>query len=240
VAETSYDLTVAEVRRETADAVSVVLDVPDEHEAAFAFAAGQFLTVAIPSEQSGLVARCYSVCVPPGEPLTITVKRTPDGYGSVWVHDQLRPGDTLRVLPPRGIFTPQDWDADLLLLAAGSGITPVMSILRTMLRDGTGRVAMLYANRDEDSVIFADLLKGLVAEHPDRFELTHWLEVARGLPTQEALHGFAAPYADRDSFVCGPKPFMAAATAALKELGLPRARRHQEKFVSLGGNPFDD
>lgn len=238
--ETSYELTVAEVRPETADTVSVVLDVPPEHAAAFAFAAGQFLTLAVPVDDAGPVARCYSLCVPPGDPLTVTVKRTRDGWASAWIHDHLRAGDRLRVLPPSGIFTPKDWDADLLLLAAGSGITPVMSILRTMLRDGTGRVALLYANREAASVVFAGALHGLEAAHADRLTLEHWLESERGLPTQEALREFAAPYADRDAFLCGPSPFMAAGNAALKELGVPRARRHQERFVSLTGNPFAD
>jgi 3-ketosteroid 9alpha-monooxygenase subunit B len=238
VAETSYELSVAEVRRETAEAVSVVFDVPEEHADAFGFVAGQFLTLAIPSDLTGVVARCYSVCVPPGDPLTVTVKRTPEGYASGWIHEHLRVGDAVRVLPPSGIFTPRDWSADLLLLAGGSGITPVMSILRTMLRDGTGRVAVLYANRDEESVIFAEPLRQLAADHPDRLEVIHWLETERGLPTQEGLHEFAAAYDTWEAFVCGPPPFMAAAAAALKDLGFPRSRRHQEKFVSLGGNPF--
>lgn len=239
MAETSYELTVADVRRETTDAVSVVFDVPAEHAEAFRFDAGQFLTLDIPSDRTGVVARCYSVCVPPGEPLTVTVKRTPDGFASVWIHDHLRPGDTLRVLPPAGIFTPRDWAADLLLLAAGSGITPVMSILRTMLRDGTGAMTLLYANRDAESVIFADPLRELAAAHPERLRIDHWLETERGLPTRQALHDFAAPYDTWEAFVCGPSPFMTTAAAALKDLGFPRSRRHQERFVSLSGNPFD-
>lgn len=238
--EASYVLTVAEVRRETADAVSVVLDVPDHLAGAFAFAPGQFLTLGIPSERTGTVARCYSLCVPPGDPLTVTVKRTADGYGSGWIHDHLRPGTALRVLPPSGIFTPRDLDADLLLLAGGSGITPVMSILRTALRDGRGRVVLRYANRDRDSVIFGDALARLVAEHPDRLDVEHWLESERGLPTAEDVRAVAQAHAAYDAFVCGPAPFMALATGVLKELGFPRARRHQERFVSLGGNPFDE
>jgi len=236
--EDSHVLTVAEVRPETEDAVSVVLDVPEDAAADFAFAPGQFLTLAIPSDRTGLVARCYSVCVPPGEPLTVTVKRTPGGYGSGWIHDHLRAGDTLRVLPPSGIFTPKDIDADLLLFAGGSGITPVMSILRTALRDGGGRVVLRYANRDERSVIFADALRALAAAHPDRLDVEHWLESERGLPTADEVCEVAAAHASYDAFVCGPAPFMKLVTGVLKELDFPRARRHQEKFVSLGGNPF--
>ncbi|QBR91033.1 hypothetical protein EXE57_01175 [Nocardioides euryhalodurans] len=240
VAETSYELTVAEVRPETREAVSVVLEVPAEHAEQFAFAPGQFLTLAVPSERTGLVARCYSLCVPPGEPLTVTVKRTRDGYASGWINDHLAVGDVLRVLPPSGIFTPKDRSADLLLLAAGSGITPVMSIVRAAMRDGTGHVVLLDANRDEESVIFAEPLRRLAEAHPDRLVVEHWLETDRGLPTQEQLRDFAAPYAGRDVFLCGPAPFMAVANAALRELGVPRARRHQERFVSLATNPFVD
>lgn len=236
----SYLLTVAEVRRETADAVSVVFDVPEEDAEAFHFTPGQFLTLGIPSDRTGLVARCYSICVPPGEPLTVTVKRTVDGYASNWVNDHLGTGDTVRVLPPSGIFTPKDLDTDLLLFAGGSGITPTMSITRTALRDGAGRVVLFYANRDETSVIFASALRELAAEYPERLRVVHWLEAVQGLPTQAQLRAFAADHASYEAFVCGPAPFMKATTDALKELEFPRARRHQEKFVSLGGNPFGD
>ncbi len=238
--ESSYLLTVAEVRPETEDAVSVVFDVAEQDAAAFTFTPGQFLTLGIPSNRTGLAARCYSICVPPGEPLTVTVKRTAGGYASNWVNDHLAAGDTVRVLPPSGIFTPKDLDVDLLLFAGGSGITPVMSITRTALRDGSGRVVLFYANRDERSVIFADALAALIAEHPARFRLVHWLESERGLPAQEQLRAFAAEHASYEAFVCGPAPFMKLTTGVLKELGFPRPRRHQEKFVSLGGNPFGD
>ena len=238
-AEKSYRLTVAEVRPETADAVSVVLEVPPGLEDVFAFRPGQFLTLGVPSEQTGLVARCYSICTVPGEPLTVTVKRTPDGYASHWINDRLAAGDELSVLPPAGIFTPKDPDADLLLWAGGSGITPVMSILRTALEQGTNRLVLLYANRDERSVIFADRLRDLAAAHADRLLVVHWLESVQGLPSLEQLRAFATPYGEWTSFCCGPAPFMALVQQALKDLGFPRSRRHQEKFVSLGGNPFE-
>ena len=238
--EDSFLLTVASVVRETEEAVSVQFEVPAEDAAAFEFKPGQFLTLGVPSDRTGLVARCYSICVPPGEPPTVTVKRTVDGYASNWINDHLSAGDTVRVLPPSGIFTPKALDDDLLLWAGGSGITPVMSILRTMLRDGTGRVVLFYANRDETSVIFADTLRELAAAYPDRLQVVHWLETVQGLPSEEQIRAFAATYAEWTSFCCGPAPFMAAVASALKSLDFPRARRHQEKFVSLGGNPFGD
>ena len=238
----SFDLTVLDVVEETEDARSISFAVPDGAEEHFAYKPGQFLTVAVPSDRTGVAARCYSLCSSPAgdDPLTITVKRTAEGYASNWIVENVRPGDTLRVLPPSGIFTPADLDADLLLFAGGSGITPVMSITRTALARGAGRVVLFYANRDERSVIFAAALAELAAEHPDRLLVVHWLETVQGLPTQAQLRAFAAQYSSYDAFVCGPAPFMKATVDALRELEFPRARRHQEKFVSLGGNPFGD
>lgn len=242
MSEESFELRVVDVVEETADAHSISFEVPPGAEEQFHYKPGQFLTLAVPSDQTGVAARCYSLCSSPGDggPLTITVKRTADGYASNWLCDHVREGDTVRMLPPSGIFTPASLDADLLLFAGGSGITPVMSITRTALREGSGRIVLLYANRDERSVIFAGELSRLAAEHPDRLLVVHWLESVQGLPTQEQLKAFAAGYATYDAFACGPAPFMKMAIAALKELEFPRERRHQEKFISLGGNPFGD
>jgi len=238
----SFELTVVDVVVETADAHSISFAAPAGAEDRFAYRPGQFLTLAVPSDRTGVAARCYSLSSSPvgGGPLTITVKRTAEGYASNWICDHVRTGDTVRVLPPSGIFTPASLSADLLLFAGGSGITPVISITRTALEQGTGRIVLFYANRDETSVIFAAELSRLAAEHPDRLLVVHWLESVQGLPSQEQVRAFASAYASYDAFVCGPAPFMKLTVAALKDLGLPRERRHQEKFVSLGGNPFGD
>ena len=238
----SFLLTVLDVVEETAEAHSISFEVPEGAARHFDYKPGQFLTVAVPSDLTGIAARCYSLSSSPvdGGPPTITVKRTPGGYASNWICDHLRPGDRLRVLPPSGIFTPSSLDADLLLFAGGSGITPIMSITRTVLAKGTGRIVLAYANRDADSVIFAAALADLAAEHPDRFTLIHWLESEQGLPGQEQVRRLATDHATYEAFVCGPAPFMKLTVGVLRELGFPRARRHQEKFVSLGGNPFGD
>jgi 3-ketosteroid 9alpha-monooxygenase subunit B len=237
----SYQLRVADVVVETEDARSVVFEVPSELQETFAYTPGQFLTVAVPSEQTGLAARCYSLSSAPHSGRhQITVKRTVDGYASNWICDHLSVGDTLRVLPPSGIFTPKDIDADFLLFAGGSGITPVMSIARTALEKGTGKVVLFYANEDESSVIFAGQLAELVEEYADRFTVVHWLVSLQGLPSEKQLGLFASYFMSYTAFVCGPAPYMKAVTGALKELGFPRERRHQEKFVSLGGNPFGE
>jgi 3-ketosteroid 9alpha-monooxygenase subunit B len=237
----SYQLRVADVVVETEDARSVVFEVPSELQETFAYTPGQFLTVAVPSEQTGLAARCYSLSSAPHSGRhQITVKRTVDGYASNWICDHLSVGDTLRVLPPSGIFTPKDIDADFLLFAGGSGITPVMSIARTALEKGTGKVVLFYANENESAVIFARELSELAQEYADRFTVVHWLVSVQGLPSERQLGLFASYFSTYTAFVCGPAPYMKAVTSALKELGFPRERRHQEKFVSLGGNPFGD
>lgn len=241
MATESFVLNVAEVIEETADARSVVFEVPSELQEAFAYTPGQFLTVAVPSDETGLVARCYSLSSAPHSGRhQITVKRTVDGYASRWIVENLKAGDTMRVLPPSGIFTPKDIDADFLLFAGGSGITPVMSIARTALEKGTGKVVLFYANEDESSVIFARQLAELVEEYADRFTVVHWLVSLQGLPSEKQLGLFASYFMSYTAFVCGPAPYMKAVTSALKELGFPRDRRHQEKFVSLGGNPFGE
>lgn len=238
----SFLLPVRELVTETDDAYTVVLDVPEELRERFSYKPGQFLTVAVPSSEKGVAARCYSLSSSPVEdgPLRITVKRTPDGYASHWIGDNVKPGSKLRVLPPAGIFTPKDLDDDLLLFAAGSGVTPMLSIAKSALEVGTGKVVVFYANRDAASVIFADQWERLESEHPDRLRVVHWLEEERGLPTQDDIREIAAEHSTYDAFCCGPTPFMKTVSLALRELGFPRERRHQEKFVSLGGNPFGD
>ncbi|HKN54427.1 MAG TPA: ferredoxin--NADP reductase [Amycolatopsis sp.] len=231
-----YTLTVADVIVETPDARSVVFSIPPEHDSAFSYTAGQFLTLRIPSDRCGSVARCYSLSSAPHEGrVQVTVKRT--GYGSGWVCDHLRPGMEIDVLAPAGVFTPSSLDGDFLLFAAGSGITPVISILKTALERGSGRVVLIYANRDEQSVIFAGELADLAARYGDRLVVVHWLESLQGLPGVAGLRGLAAPFASYDVFLCGPAPFMDAAQEALTALGVSRV--HVEKFRSLEGNPFE-
>lgn len=231
-----HTLTVAEVIAETADAHSVVFELAPEQAGAFRYRPGQFLTLRI-----GTAARCYSLSSAPheGSRLKVTVKRTDSGYGSNWICDNIRAGATIDVLPPAGVFTPTNLDENLLLFAGGSGITPVMSILKTALRQGNGQLVLVYANRDEQSVIFRDELAALSREHPERLLVLHWLESVQGLPSVEQLRALAKPFAEFETFLCGPTPFMAAAKQALQNLGVPRMRMHLEKFVSLSGNPFD-
>ncbi|MER5884409.1 ferredoxin--NADP reductase [Streptomyces sp. NPDC001941] len=224
----SSTVRVDEVVRETADAVSLVLS------AAFPYQPGQFLTLRVP----GGAARCYSLSSSPhtGEAPRITVKKVPGGIGSGWVCEGVAAGDELEVLPPAGTFGPRDLDRDVLLVAGGSGITPVLSIVTSVLAAGTGRVALFYANRDEKSVIFRDRLAGLAEEHGDRFTLVHWLESLRGLPTAAAIGDALAPHASRDAYLCGPSALMDVAEEGLRAAGARTVVR--ERYFSLADDVF--
>ena len=237
------ELQVADVVKETDDARSLVFAVPDGADIPtdrLRYAPGQFLTLRVPSDRTGSVARCYSLCSSPftGDPMTVTVKRTDGGYASHWLCDNAHPGMRIHVLAPSGTFVPKTLDTDFLLLAAGSGITPMMSICKSALAEGSGRVVLIYANRDENSVIFGGALRELAAKYPDRLTVVHWLESVQGLPSAAALAGLAAPYVGHDAYICGPGPFMAAAEEALKSAGAPSEHIHIEVFKSLESDPF--
>ncbi len=114
-----------------------------------------------------------------------------------------------------------------------------MSILKSALSAGRGRIVLIYANADERSVIFASALRELRAATPGRFVLTHWLDALHGPPDVASLRELARPYSSYEAFICGPDPYMTAVKQALAELGVPTPRVHLERFLSLAENPFE-
>jgi len=238
---TFYQLRVGAVIAETDEACSLVFDLPPELASSFAYQPGQFLTLRIPSDRDGSVARCYSLSSSPlaGDAPTVTVKQTPGGYASRWIADNVRPGTVLEVLPPAGMFTPASLDGDFLLLAAGSGITPVMSILKSVLTAGGGRVVLVYANRDERSIIFGTGLRELAAVAGSRLLVVHWLDSVQGTPTATGLQPLMRPFAGYQVFASGPDPFLACVRDAASAVGLPPRGVRVERFLSLQHNPFD-
>ncbi|MGF7119747.1 ferredoxin--NADP reductase [Rhodococcus sp. AG1013] len=235
-------LTVSGVIEETPDSRSLVFDVPADMKSKFQYKPGQFLTLRIPSDLTGSVARCYSLASSPftDDAPKVTVKRTAEGYGSNWLCDNVSVGDQIEVLPPSGVFTPKSLDHDFLLFGAGSGITPVMSILKSALTEGKGKVVLVYANNDESSVIFAAELRELAAKYADRLTIIHWIVSLQGLPSAAQFATLAAPFTSHEAFMCGPGPFMDTIHAALADAGMPRAQVHAEVFNSLAGDPFKD
>ena len=243
-----YPLKVAEIVPETAEANSIRFEVPPELRERFHFKAGQHLTLkaTIDGEE---VRRNYSLCTAPAEQdWMVTVKRIAGGVFSNWVGDTLKAGDTLDVIPPHGSFTTEfarDAKRHIVGIAGGSGITPVLSLLRTTLREEPqSQFTLLYGNRDSSSIIFLDELADLKDRYLGRLSLHHFLaeeegeiDLFNGMLDRERCHlavenliGDARPV---DAwFICGPGPMMDAAEATLIERGVERERIHIERFTA--------
>ena len=242
-----YRLRIADVIDETADARSIRFDLPEELRESFAFRPGQHLTLKadIAGED---VRRNYSLCVAPQEgELKVTVKRIAGGAFSNWANDNLKPGDTIEVMPPHGSFT---WDFrpdaanHYVGFAGGSGITPVLSLLKTALvTEPRSRFTLLYGNRDSQSVIFLEELARLKNRFMDRLQVYHFLaeeaediELFNGLldrtKCDDILTQLVDPKAVDGFFICGPGPMMDAAEAAIEAHGVPRERIHVERFTA--------
>lgn len=229
-----YSLRVREVIDDTADAKSLVFEIPPEHADAFRYRPGQFLTLRIARDGRHLL-RCYSLASCPlvDEPPRVVVKRVAPGRVSNWICDRIKAGDAIDVKPPAGHFTPHSLDDDFLLFAGGSGITPIVSIIRSALLAGRGRLHLICANRDAQSVIFRDQLDALAHDHAQRFQVTHLLDAVHGLPTVARLAELSRSWTAADCYVCGPEAFMDCALEALRNSGVAPARIHVERFVSL-------
>lgn len=216
-----------------------MLEIPAALRESFRYRAGQFLTFEVPWGDTPLF-RCYSLSSSPDcdDEHVVTVKRIAGGRVSNWFHDVLREGAVLRVQPPAGRFVLRPGsERPLALFGAGSGITPVVSILKTALATTARRAKLVYANRDRDSIIFRAALDGLARREPGRLEIVHHLDVEHGLLDREAVRDAAAGLEDAEFYLCGPAPFMSIVEQALLGLGVERERIRIERFdlsTSLG------
>jgi len=226
-----HRLAVSDIVDETVDARSFVLEIPAAQTERFAYAAGQFCAfrATIGGES---VVRCYSMSSSPeaGERFAVTVKRVPGGKMSNWMNDVLRAGDTIEVMPPAGLFVLRKAEVPIVAFAGGSGITPVVSIIKTALLSTTREIALVYANRGADSVIFADQLERLRVGSGGRLSIHHHLDAERGLLDTEGCAGLVGDRADADFYVCGPAPYMEMVEAALVRRGVVRSQVFIERF----------
>lgn len=233
-----HELIVARVDRLTDDSAAITFAVPDELRDVFAFRPGQSLTVRHRGER-----RSYSICAPAGAAPRVGVREVPGGAVSGWLVNEVRPGDVVEVQAPAGSFTP-----DLaaggrhVLVAAGSGITPVLSIAASLLAaspDAT--VTLVYGNRRTDTVMFADELADLKDAHPARLHLVHVLsrepqevELFSGRLDAERLRVLLPATVDVAGvdhwWLCGPFGMVTAAMDVLAALGVERTRVHRELF----------
>jgi 3-ketosteroid 9alpha-monooxygenase subunit B len=219
--------------QETTDARSFVLDVPAELRELFRYEAGQFLTFQVPASATKL-NRCYSLSSAPDcdEELQFTVKRVAQGRVSNWFHDEIHEGDAVHVLPPAGGFTLRAGSRrSLVLFGAGSGITPMLSLLKTALATTDRPLKLVYANRDADSIIFRDALAALEIRHPGRLALVHHLDAERGLLDAARVRSeIGALRSDAEFYLCGPGPFMDLVERVLLEDGVGSDRIFIERF----------
>jgi ferredoxin-NADP reductase len=216
--------------------------------AAYRFQPGQHLTLTVRPDGRA-VSRCYTIASSPWQPdeLTITVKRVPGGQVSSWLHDHLRPGGVVEVNGPLGRFSTAHHPAGrYLFLSAGSGITPVMSMLRTIHRTGEPvDVVFVHHARTPADIIFRDELRVIESEHPgvrvtvvceEDAEHERWTG-PRGRVTLPMLLQVAPDVVDREVFTCGPAPYMDAVRRLLAQAGADPDRCHEESFDLTGAAP---
>lgn len=228
-----HELRIGEVIDETHDARSFVLDVPESLRDAFAYRAGQFLTFKVPYD-GAMLQRSYSLSSSPAcdDKPKVTVKRVEDGRISNWFNDEISPGDLVEVTPPSGRFVLREADCDLVLFAGGSGITPIISIIKSAMATTSRRAHLVYANRDDGSIIFADELAELATRHADRLTVTHNLDDTSGFLTVDRVTDMLSFVIEADYYICGPTPFMDVVEAALARRDAPRSHIYLERFVS--------
>lgn len=243
-----HPLRVREVRADADGAVVVSFEVPDELRASFAFEPGQYLTLRRGHGVDDL-RRSYSICAAPGESLRVGVRRVPGGAFSPWVHDELKAGDTLDVMEPQGRFgqvltqgASRHRLRHVLLVAGGSGITPILSILRTLLEcEPATQCTLLYGNRTAGSTMFKEELEDLKNRHMTRLTLHPVFSreqvdapLSAGRLDRERIALFLRTLVDPQSideaFVCGPHALNDEAEAALREAGVAPERIHVERF----------
>jgi ring-1,2-phenylacetyl-CoA epoxidase subunit PaaE len=244
-----YPLTVTDVRRETRDAVVLTLTVPEEHIQTFRFKQGQYLTFRSQLEGEE-VRRSYSICAAVQDPhLRVGIKKVPGGLFSTWANEQVAPGQVLEAMPPMGNFyTPLDLAnrKHYVGFAAGSGITPVLGILKTiLLTEPHSAFTLVYGNRASSTIMFREELEDLKNAFLGRFSLIHILsreqqdiELFNGRITKDKCEQLARYWIDFKTvdaaFICGPQEMMLQVSEALQEQGLDKTHIKFELFASEG------
>lgn len=245
-----YPLKINDIVKETFDSVSIAFEVPTDLKEEFKFIPGQYLTfkMGINGEE---LRRSYSICSSPSEDhLRIAVKKVEGGKVSTYLNTHSKIGDTIEVMPPMGNFT-TNIDANskmsYALFAGGSGITPMLSILKTVLNsEKESHVVLFYANRNESSIIFHNQLLKISNDHRDRFKLVSLLDQPEGEhpaditgimtaeKSKELVNKYIADLKSIDKyFICGPLPMMENVINTLDELGVDKHQVYVEYFTAV-------
>jgi ring-1,2-phenylacetyl-CoA epoxidase subunit PaaE len=238
-------LRVAEVIRETDDATTIIFENPDEN---LEYLPGQYLTLILP-DGTTRTRRAYSICSSPDcdDAIGITVKRVDEGKVSNYLNDHMKVGDTFEVLKPMGNFTPSldpQHSGHYVLIGGGSGITPLMSILKSVLAmEPLSKITLIYQNRNEDTIIFKDAIDKLVREYQERLHAVHvlsrpgagWEGHAGRLNKalfEQILQEEAVDSGKAEFYICGPSGMMETAKGALADLNVPAKNIRTESFVA--------
>ncbi|MFN3875131.1 MAG: 1,2-phenylacetyl-CoA epoxidase subunit PaaE [Flavobacteriales bacterium] len=243
-----HPLRVADVHLDTPDCIVVGFEVPEELRQEFAFQHGQYVTLKLTVNGEEL-RRSYSICSSPLDAgrFSIAVKKVKGGRASTALVEKLRPGMSLEVMPPMGSFTTAldpGKARHFVAFAAGSGITPILSILKTMLRtEPKSRFTLFYGNTDVDRIIFRQRLEELKLQHAGRLQVHHIL--SKGMDEDHLFNGrittekavslvkrFVEDRDDIEYFICGPEQMMVNVSEALERLGADRKRIHIELFTT--------
>jgi ring-1,2-phenylacetyl-CoA epoxidase subunit PaaE len=239
-----YDLKVKNIVKETRDAITIVLEQPGTK---INYKAGQFLTLIVPI-QGKEVRRAYSMCSSPvtDADLAVTVKRVENGLMSNWLNDNLQTGQSVKVMEPMGHFTTQfdeNRKRHLVMFAGGSGITPMMSIIKTILvSEPQSIVSLIYCNRDADSIIFKDELEKIETRYEGRLRVIHVLDTApmnwqgySGLLNHDMLTRLFERIPDWGNdttyLMCGPEGMMKNVESLLALRQIPSDKIFKESFV---------
>ncbi len=241
-----FDLVVKDIIKETADAITIVFEQPASGN--IAYKSGQFLTLIVPVDGKE-VRRAYSLCTSPfvDQDLAVTVKRVEKGLMSNWLPDHLKVGDTMKIMTPTGHFTTEyskEGKRHIIMFAGGSGITPMMSIIKSVLtQEPNSIVSLIYCNRDIDSIIFKDKFDSLQTDYEGRFHVIHILDNApmnwqgmSGLLNHEMLIKLFERIPDwghenSTYLMCGPEGMMKNVESLLELQKIPKDRIFKESFV---------
>lgn len=244
-----HQLTIADIRKETPDCVSIAFEVPDELKTAYQFKHGQNLTLrtVINNEE---VRRSYSICsCPTDNELRVAIKKAPYGRFSVWANNMLKKGDVVEVLPPTGTFYTElnpTYNKKYLAFAAGSGITPVISIIKTTLLTEPGSsFTLVYGNQNRNSIIFKEQLEALKNKFMNRLAIHFLLSreqtdaaIYSGRIDREKLNLLGEKLIDvpnmDDIFICGPEQMIFTVKDWLQEQGIEKKKVHFELFTTPG------
>lgn len=244
-----HTLKIIDIVHETADAVSVAFEVPDNLKQEYTYKQGQYLTLKFYINGEEL-RRSYSICSSPIDEneLRIAIKKVKNGRMSAYINDEIKVDNAMEVMIPMGNFYTELNPAhkkNYVLFAGGSGITPMLSILKTALKlEPYSTVTLLYGNNDEASIIFRKQIDSIAVNNPDRLKVVHVLSDApadhpqwlQGVMTKEKnielIKDYVTVTADNEYFICGPGPMMDSVVAALKELKIDDAKVHIEYFYT--------